>query len=270
MLRIEFFNLKMLFRKPGFPEESELVLCTVTSVQYHSVFVDIEEYAKSGMIHISEVSPGRIRNIRDFVKEGKKIVCKVLRINEEKGYIDLSLRRVNESEKRRKIDDIKKEQNAEKIVEIAAGKIGIKTEELYKGIIEKTTKDYPTLHEFFENAAKNESILENLELDKKQLKIIEDTVKQRIKPSEVEIMGKLKITTYAPDGIDIIKQALKKAENATKNRININYLGSGFYRFMVKAPDYKEAEKLMKAATEGVIDFIVKNSGIAEFNRGAS
>ena len=98
----------MLFKKQGFPEESESVLCTVTSVQYHSVFVDIDEYGKSGMIHISEVSPGRMRNIRDFVKEGKKIVCKVLRINEEKGYIDLSLRRVNESEKRRKIDDIKK------------------------------------------------------------------------------------------------------------------------------------------------------------------
>ena len=124
----------MLFKKQGFPEESDLVLCTVTSVQYHSVFVDIDEYGKSWMIHISEVSPGRIRNIRDFVKEGKKIVCKVLRINEEKGYIDLSLRRVNESEKRRKIDDIKKEQNAEKIIEIAAKKIGIKTEQLYKEI----------------------------------------------------------------------------------------------------------------------------------------
>ena len=129
----------MLFKKQGFPEEGELILCTVTSVQFHSVFVELDEYGKSGLIHISEVSPGRIRNIRDFVKEGKKVVCKVLRINEEKGYIDLSLRRVNESEKRRKIDDIKKEQNAEKIVEIAAGKIGIKTEQLYKELSEKIT-----------------------------------------------------------------------------------------------------------------------------------
>ena len=148
----------MLFKKQGFPEEDELVLCTVTSVQYHSVFVDIYEYGKSGLIHISEVSPGRIRNIRDFVKEGKKIVCKVLRINKEKGYIDLSLRRVNESEKRRKIDEIKREQNAEKIIEIAAGKIGIKTEQLYNEISEKITKNYTSLHEFFEQASKNESI----------------------------------------------------------------------------------------------------------------
>src|SRR3990167_2288757 len=118
----------MLFKKQDFPEEGDLVLCTVTSVQFHSVFVDMDEYKRGGMIHISEVSPGRIRNIRDFVKEGKKIVCKVLRINKEKGYIDLSLRRVNESEKRRKIDQIKREQNAENIVELSAKKLDMKTE----------------------------------------------------------------------------------------------------------------------------------------------
>jgi translation initiation factor 2 subunit 1 len=44
----------------------------------------IEEYGKQGLIHISEVSPGRIRNIRDFVKEGKMVVCKVIKIDEGK------------------------------------------------------------------------------------------------------------------------------------------------------------------------------------------
>ena len=256
----------MIFKKQGFPEEGELVLCTVTSVQFHSVFVDLDEYGKGGMIHISEVSPGRIRNIRDFVKEGKKVVCKVLRINQEKGYIDLSLRRVNESEKRRKIDDIKKEQNAEKIVEIAAEKIGIKTEELFKDLSEKI-KDYASLHDFFEQAAKDENLLDKLDIDKRYLKVIKDTINQRIKPTEVEIIGKLKITTYAPNGIDIIKDSLKNAEDAAKGKIRISYLGSGMYRFMVNAPDYKEAEKVMKNATESAISYAVKHGGEAEFSR---
>ena len=260
----------MLFKKQGFPEEGDLVLCTVTNVQFHSVFVDIEEYGKGGMIHISEVSPGRIRNIRDFVREGKKVVCKVLRINQEKGYIDLSLRRVNESEKKRKIEDTKKEQNAEKIIEIAAGKIGIQTESLYKEVSEKITKNYSSLHEFFEDVIKNESILEEAIPDKKYLKIIGDTIKQRIKPSEVEIKGKLKISTFAPDGIDVIKEALKRAENAGNGKISINYLGSGLYRFMVKAPDYKEAEKLMKNATESAISMVTKHEGVAEFSRDSA
>ena len=84
------------------------------------------------------------------------------------------------------------------------------------------------------------------------------------------IAGKLKITTYAPNGIDIIRDSLKKAEDAAKGRINIKYLGSGLYKFMVKAPDYKEAEKLIKNATESAIGFVAKNSGTAEFNRESS
>ena len=257
----------MLFKKKGFPEESELVLCTVASVQFHSVSVELDEYGKTGLIHISEVSPGRIRNIRDFVKEGKKIVCKVLKINQEKGYIDLSLRRVNESEKRRKIDEIKKEQNAEKIVEIASSKIGIKTEDMYGAILDKISKDYPSLHGFFEDAAKDEKLLENLDIEKKWLNVLEEIIKQRIKPAEVEVTGKLKITTYAPDGIDIVKDSLKKAQESSKGRIGIIYLGSGLYRFMLKAPDYKEAEKIMKTASEIAISNVTRNAGIAEFTR---
>ena len=257
----------MLFKKQDFPEEGELVLCTVTSVQFHSVFVDMDEYGKGGMIHISEVSPGRIRNIRDFVKEGKKIVCKVLRINREKGYIDLSLRRVNESEKRRKIDEIKRQQNAEKIIEVAAEKSGMKTEQLYNEIAGKAMKVYPSLYQFFEDAVNNDKAVENLEIDKKYAKAIYDTVKLRIKPSEVEITGKLKITTYAPDGIDVIKESLKKAQESVRGRLSINYLGSGLYRFMVKAPDYKEAEKMIKNATETAIAVVSKKSGTAEFTR---
>ena len=257
----------MLFKKQGFPEEGELVLCTVTSVQFHSVFVDIDEYGKGGMIHISEVSPGRIRNIRDFVKEGKKIVCKTLRINQEKGYIDLSLRRVNESEKRRKIDGIKKEQNAEKIIEIVAAKIGMKTEQLYREISDKISKNYSSLHEFFEEVIKDDKLIDALGIDKKHSKILQEIVNQLIKPTEVEIKGKLKITIFAPDGVDLIKESLKKAEDASKGRVSINYMGSGIYRFMVKAPDYKEAEKIMKTATETAVGIIVKHDGIAEFNR---
>jgi len=49
--------------------------------------------------------------------------------------------------------------------------------------------------------------------------------------------------------------------------MGINYLGSGLYKFMVKAPDYKEAEKLMKNATENAIGFVTKHEGTAEFIR---
>ena len=87
------------------------------------------------MIHISEISPGRIRNIRDYVKEGKKIVCTVLRIHKDKGHIDLSLRRVNENQRRQKNSQIKQEMLAEKIVENVARKMKEDPIKLYDTIV---------------------------------------------------------------------------------------------------------------------------------------
>ena len=95
----------MYYKKQGLPEENEVILCTVKKILPHSIFVDLDEYEnKEGLIHISEISPGRVRNIRDFVKEGKKIVCKVLKIRDA-GHIELSLRRVTTSYRINKLND---------------------------------------------------------------------------------------------------------------------------------------------------------------------
>ena len=46
----------MMFIKEGFPEEDDIVMCTVTAIHFHSVFVTLDEYKnRSGMIHISEM-----------------------------------------------------------------------------------------------------------------------------------------------------------------------------------------------------------------------
>ena len=257
----------MLFKKQGFPEEGELVMCTVTNVQYHSVFVELDEYDKAGMIHISEVSPGRIRNIRDFVKEGKKVVCLVLRVNEEKGHIDLSLRRVNEGQKRAKVDEIKKEQMAEKIIEQVAKKMNKDVKDLYKEISEKILTEYDSLYVCFEEVATSKCMLEKFGLESKLAKDLEEAVKQRVKEVEVKIEGKLKLISYEPDGIGIIKEALKKAKDIGKDKFVVKYLGGGVYSVEVIAKDFKEAEKILKNTTEESLRFIKDKKGEGEFIR---
>ena len=172
----------MLLKKQGFPESEELVLCTVTGVNPHSVFCTLDEYGgRTGMIHISEVAPGRIRNIREFVQEGKKVVCKVLQVNKEKGHIDLSLRRVNEGQKRTKLNQIKQEQLAEKIIEYAAKQLGESPLTLYNKLAEKLATQFGSIFAAFEQAAQDKLTLETI-VDKKIAKLLTDAVKQRIKP----------------------------------------------------------------------------------------
>ncbi|MFW5991456.1 MAG: translation initiation factor IF-2 subunit alpha [Candidatus Nanoarchaeia archaeon] len=256
----------MLLKKEGFPEESELVLCTVTRIQFNSVFVDLDEYkGKSGMLHISEISPGRIRNIRDYVKEGKKIVCVVLKVKQERGHIDLSLRRVNKNQHRKKMETIKKELKAEKIIELIAKEHNMKPKELFDKIANSIDYEYPA--DFFEEIVIGETDINQLNLDEKLKKELDETIKQKIKPPTVELTGKYNIRIYEPDGVEKIKKALKKAQDVEKQKISITYMGAGRYEVKITEEDYKLAENLLKKATTTVDKSLKNTKGTVEFKR---
>jgi translation initiation factor 2 subunit 1 len=256
----------MLLIKEGLPEEDELVLCTINNIHYHSVFARLDEYDKTGLIHISEVSPGRIRNIRDFVVEGKKVVCKVLRVDKVKGHIDLSLRRVNENQKRRKINELKEEQKAEKIIEMVAKGNNIDTLKLYGPLKEKILQKYDDLKSCFKDVVKKNDLLETLGVDKDISLQLVELIKQRFKEEEIVIGGMLKLHSYEPDGLEVVKKALKSAEESDK-KVSIAYTGGGSYKLEVKSDNYKEAEKILEKAVKKALSFTEKDLGDGEFIR---
>lgn len=257
----------MRYKKEGMPEEDELVICTVTNVQHHSVFARLDEYDKTGMIHISEVSPGRIRNLRDYVVEGKKVICKVLRIDKSKGHIDLSIRRVNEGQKRKKNDEIKQETRAEGIIEAYSKKNNLKPDEVYDKVSSAVFEKYEYIHECFNEIVAGRTSLEKLGVDKKISKGIDELVKEKIKPPKVEISGNLNLVSYDSDGLDIIKKTLSKAEKTGKENVKIRYVGGGKYHVLVVSDNYKDAEKIMKKAVDTAINAIEKKGGEGSFKR---
>ena len=236
----------MRYAKQGYPEDDELVLCTITSVQYNSVFCDLDEYpGKGGMIHISEVTAGRIRNIRDYVQEGRKVVCKVLRTDKEKGHIDLSLRRVNERQKREKMTALKQEQKAENLLKHIAKESKQEFSKLYEQVSKVVFKEYEYLFEAFQDVVDGEYDFKGL--DKDLAKKISDLVKERIKPQEVTVEGKFMIETYAENGVQLVTDALVAARKAAEPA-EIRYLGAGQHKIVVTAEEYKDAEKRLKQA----------------------
>ncbi|RME31102.1 S1 RNA-binding domain-containing protein [Candidatus Woesearchaeota archaeon] len=254
----------MRYTRTGYPEEGELVLCTVTSVQYNSVFCRLDEYGKTGMIHISEVSPGRIRNIRDYVVEGKKIVCTVLRIDEEQGHIDLSLRRVSDNLRRQKNALIKQELKAEKIIENLAAELKEDPDKLYEVIAKPILEAYEYVHMAFQEHVDGEFDLRKLNIPKKILSALITRVEEKIKPRSVTISGRLTIETYAPDGIEDVKTALTQGLN---DNTKIHYLGSGAYKIDVTAEDYKAAEALLDKSVAAITASIKQRGGEATFKR---
>jgi translation initiation factor 2 subunit 1 len=117
-------------RKPEYPEIGDLVIATIETVTDYGAYAKLDEYDKRGLLHVSEISSSWIRNIRDFVREGQKMVLKVLRVDMEKGHIDLSLRRVNKRERIEKVMAWKKERKAEALLKGVAEKVGLPVEEV--------------------------------------------------------------------------------------------------------------------------------------------
>ena len=256
--------------KKDYPGEGELVVGTVMKVQGFGAFVSLDEYPhKEGFIHISEIATGWVKRIRNHVREKQKIVCKVLRVDAAKNHIDLSLKRVNEHQRRDKIQEWKNSQKSEKLFEMFAESIGKSVEQCYKEFGNELIKKYGSLYGAFEECAYDCNTLKNDGFTGDWLKEFEVVAKDNITIPFVKIKGMITITSWLPDGVTHIRDALALAEQNEYEDVDIQikYIGAPRYLITVKAPDYKIAEDQMKKAVEKATEHINQYKGECEFKR---
>ncbi|MHA1298473.1 MAG: translation initiation factor IF-2 subunit alpha [Candidatus Helarchaeota archaeon] len=265
------------FREKEWPDVGELVVGTVVRVERHGAYVILDEYMKKeGLIHISEISSSWIRNIRRFVREKQKVVARVLRVNPQKGHIDLSLRRVSQEDKKKKIQNWKRDQKAEILLRMAAEertKLGEpKTiEDAFKefGVIFK--KKFGSIFNGFEEIKeKGESALKTLKIPENWIPIILKLAKTQVESPFVKVSGILKLRSFDPDGVEKIRDALIKAmELPTEQNTEIDIFldGAPRYRLEVKGKTYKIAEKYLSKAAEIAVSTIKASGGEGTFSK---
>ena len=94
------------------PQEGELVVVTVKNVKQNGVYVDFDEYPGiEGFIFIGEIASGWVKNIRTFVRDGQRLICKVMRTKKDGSSIELSLKSVSEERRRDRLQEWKNEQD---------------------------------------------------------------------------------------------------------------------------------------------------------------
>ena len=261
-----------IVKAEDWPEVGELVIATVERIVDYGVYVRLDEYEKEGFLHISEISSSWVKNIRNFVREGQKVVLKVLRVNPAKGHIDLSLRRVTKRERKDKILSWKRSRKAESLFRTASRRLGITLDELYEKAGVPIEKAFGELYEGLERAAREgvEVLLEN-GVPKDLATVLTEVAKEKIKVSMVKIKGVLTLTCTKPDGVVRIKESLLNAKKVEKPRgvdVNIYVIAAPRYRIEVSARDYKEAEDVLKRAVEVAINRITEAGGQGTFRRG--
>ena len=93
--------------------------------------------------------------------------------------------------------------------------------------------------------------------------------KENVKIPYVYITGYVDLTCPQPNGIDVIKRALKAAMKSEDDdlRFDVSYIGAPRYRIRIVALDYKIAENAMKKAANASIDVVAKAGGTGKFHR---
>ncbi len=250
------------------PSEGELVICNVKTVKDFGAFVDLEEYeGKEGFIHISEISSGWVKRIRNHIQEGQKRVCKVLRVNKYKGHIDISLKQVNDHQKREKIQAWKNHKKAEKLLALIGEEIGKNLDQCYEEFGYDLLEEYGSIYEAFEECTMDPKTLEKRGFKGEWAEHFKNIALDNISPPYVHIVGIIELTSKGPKGVEDIKEALSVVEDTDESKIDVSYLAAPRYRIEVQSPDYKTAEEDLEHTSKKIIKEIIKREGDGKFYR---
>ncbi|MEM5834314.1 MAG: translation initiation factor IF-2 subunit alpha [Candidatus Aenigmatarchaeota archaeon] len=246
-------------RRKGLPEWGELVLCTVQRISPYAAWCKLEEYPEAeGMIHVSEVSGKWVHDIREFVKVNKQYVAKVVKIDYQKKFVNLSLKRVSDEEKKEKMNSYRKEQRAEKILEQVAKEFGKTLEQAYQEVGFLLQEKFGSIYSAFEEARKTPEILEKKGVAKEWVEALTKAIEKSFKEKEVKIKAELELKSYASDGIKRIKEILL---NLQKNGIKVKYISAPRYRVEIEGKNPKNLEKKLVENLENALREIKKAEG---------
>ena len=249
---------------PEYPDVGDLVVASVTRVVDYGAYVKLDEYqGVEGLIHISEIASTYVKNIRVHVREGQKLVLKVLRVNTQRAQVDLSLRRVTGREKSEKMLEWKKAKKADSIVKGAAERLQIGEDEVSKVktvLYEKFDNPYDAFEEAIDEG---EETFTKLGISEDWAKVLTDVARGKIKLEKAKVQGTVELTCNKTAGVEAIRQALRVGKKVKKSRgtsIKIYTIGSPRYRLEVRSKDITDAQATLNLAVDEVVS-LIKNLG---------
>ena len=176
---------------------------------------------------INEVSRRHTTNLHKQYKLGSECICKVINVDTNKHFIDLSRKQVTEEEK---IKFIKKFKTNKKIVKIT-NKFAIENELEYAYLMEKTLWKFKDTN-FMENLINNNFVInsDNIKINEYLLYLKSNLLKNKSK-----VKSQFSIKCLLSEGIEYIKKLLKKMDEINNSDYNSDY---NIKINLIKLPDF--------------------------------
>lgn len=274
-------TLSCRFYEERFPELHEAVNTNVTEIGEMGAYVKLLEYNNvGGMILLSELSRRRIRSINKLVRVGRDECAVVVRVDREKGYIDLSKRRLSDDEKKRCENKFEKAKHVNSIVKHTADVLGMLSNEELEDFMAKTAwtldrlykkpeEPYKASYNCFKEAVDNPKILDQLEITDDQRDALLKTIRQRLTPQAEKLRAEIEVTCYQYEGVDAIKKALTKGMECSTEQvpIKINLYAPPTYFMTTLTNDKKLGFDVLNTAMEAIKAEIESAKGIFQIKK---
>lgn len=243
-----------------FPEVDEVVMVQVKRVAEMGAYVQLLEYNNvEGMILLSELTRRRIRSVSKLIKVGRIEPVMVLRVDKEKGYIDLSKRRVSPEDVQACEDKYSKSKMVHSIMRHVSETTSTNLHSLYVNLGWPLYAKFGHAFNAFKLIVSDpDSIISDI--DSPSSEVITESVKQalvrdicrRMTPQPLKIRADIELTCFSGDGIESIKMAMRAAEKvSTKEcKVKVSLIASPLYVVTTQTLNKESGMTVIQTAIE--------------------
>jgi translation initiation factor 2 subunit 1 len=226
-------GLEGRFYEADFPELEEIVVVQVKRIVDMGAYVSLLEYnGREGMMLLSELSKRRIRSVSKLLRVGRTEICMIVRLDKDKGYVDLSKKRVEPEDATAKEESFARAKAVHGILRLVASSNNVEVEELCNKIAWPLYKRYKDAYEAFRKHI-NEEINMWDEIDfsqpgqdltdmaEKIKEDIETNLRRRLIQQQLRLRAKIECSCLEYAGIDAVKEALTKGLQVQKEEVEL-------------------------------------------------
>ncbi|KKA29638.1 hypothetical protein TD95_000677 [Thielaviopsis punctulata] len=221
------------FYEEKYPEVDSFVMVNVKQIAEMGAYVKLLEYDNiDGMILLSELSRRRIRSIQKLIRVGRNEVVVVLRVDKEKGYIDLSKRRVSPEDIIKCEERYNKSKMVHSIMRHVAEKTNVPILELYETIAWPLNRKYGHSIDAFKISISNPDVWSDITFTNAVVaEELKSYISKRLTPAPTKIRADIEVTCFGYDGIDAVKEALRTAEarNTEETQVKVKLVSPPLY-----------------------------------------
>ncbi|XP_011213862.1 eukaryotic translation initiation factor 2 subunit 1 [Bactrocera tryoni] len=259
------------FYSEKYPEVEDVVMVNVLSIAEMGAYVHLLEYNNiEGMILLSELSRRRIRSINKLIRVGKTEPVVVIRVDKEKGYIDLSKRRVSAEDVEKCSERFAKAKAVNSLLRHVADILEYdsseKLEELYLKTawhFEKKYNNKTVAYDIFKQSVTDPSVFDECGLDEHTKEVLLNNIKRKLVSPTVKIRADIECSCYGYEGIDAVKAALKTGLDLSTEElpVRINLIAPPLYVMTTSTTKKAEGLKALETAIENIRNKIIESEG---------